>query len=397
MLTFLRNNLAWMLLAVMLSIGLWLVVTLDQNPTESNWFPSVQVEVKNLPSGVLPRTDLEPVRVRVSAPHDVWVAQVLTAEKIRATVDASTAGPGVTELPLTVTVGDSRAKIEAVDPPKAVIRLEPVKRREVPVRVRVNGSAPLGFEARDPNVNPQTVMISGPQGPVEQVSYVLAEVSIDGARNSVSQPVSLSPRAENGNPVEKVDVAPERAVVEVQVAQEIAYKTVPVVPQVVGTVSFGYQIVGVMVDPVTTTVAGDPRPLGEMSYLQTRPVDVSNAVGDVALNAEPLLQPGVTLTRSQDFLVRVLISPVEGSKTIEVAPQVKGAGERQVSVSPSAVQVTLSGPMPLLTQLKPQDVQVVVDVTDATTGTARIKPAIAAPPLLKLVGNTPGEVAVTVK
>jgi YbbR domain-containing protein len=397
MITFLRNNLAWMLLAVLLSVGLWLVVTLDQNPTESNWFPNVPVEVKNLPGAVLPRADVQPVRVQISAPHDAWTSGALSAEKIKAVVDASTAGPGVTELPLSVTIADPRAIVEAVDPPKAVVRLEPVKKREVPIKTRVNGAVPLGYEAREPNVNPQTVTISGPQGPVEQVAYVVAEVSLEGARSSISQPVSLLPRSVAGDPVDKVDVSPERAVVEIQVAQEIAYKTVPVVPQVVGTVSFGYQIVGVMVDPVTTTVAGDPRPLGDMSYLQTRPVDVSNAVGDVALNAEPLLPPGVTLTRSQSFLVRVLVSPVEGSKTIEVAPQIKGAGERQVSISPSAVQVTVSGPMPLLTQLKPQDIQVVVDVTGAATGTAKLQSAITVPSLIKLVGNEPRDIVVTIK
>jgi YbbR domain-containing protein len=397
MLTFLRNNVAWMLLAILLSIGLWLVVTLDQNPTESNWFANVPVEVTNLPGGVLPRADVQPVRVRISAPHDAWTTQALSAEKIKAVVDASTAGPGVTELPLTVTIGDARAKVEAVDPPKAVVRLEPVKKREVPVRARVSGAVPLGYEAREPKVSPPTVTISGPQGPVEQVAYVLAEVSLDGARSSVSQPVSLQPRTEGGDPVDKVGVSPERAVVEVQVAQEIAYKTVPVVPQVVGTVSFGYQIVGVMVDPVTTTVAGDPRPLGDMSYLQTRPVDVSNAVGDVALNAEPLLPQGVTLTRSQSFLVRVLVSPVEGSKTIEVAPQVIGNGERPVSLSPSSVQVTVSGPMPLLTQLKPQDIRVIVDVSGQPIGAVKVKPSIMVPSLLKLVGNEPREFSVTIK
>ena len=397
MLNFLRNNLAWMVLALLLSVGLWLVVTLDQNPTESYWFPSIPVEVRNLPSGVLPRADVEPVRIRVSAARDVWRAQTLSAEKIKAVADASTAGPGVTELPLSVTIGDVRAKIEEVDPPKVVVRLEPIKKREVPIRIRVSGSVPLGFEAMEAKVNPQTVIIAGPQGPVEQVAYALAEVSLDGARSSVNQPVSLSPRTEGGDVVEKVDVEPERAVVDVPIVQEIAYKTVPVVPQVVGTVSFGYQIVGVMVDPVTTTVAGDPRPLGEMSYLQTRPVDVSNAVGDVALTAEPLLPPGVTLTRSQSFLVRVLVSSVEGSKTIEVAPQIRGAGDRQVSISPSAVQVTVSGPMPLLTQLRPHEIQVVVDVTDSEVGTSRVRPVITAPSLLKLVGNEPSDVTVTIK
>jgi YbbR domain-containing protein len=80
-----------------------------------------------------------------------------------------------------------------------------------------------------------------------------------------------------------------------------------------------------------------------------------------------------------------------------VAPQIKGAGDHQVTLSPSAVQVTLTGPMPLLTQLRPQDVQVTVDVSNAPVGQQKIKPAVSAPSLLKLVGSSPYDIAVTIK
>jgi len=397
MLTFLRRNLAWMLLALMLSTGLWLVVTIDQNPTESNWFSSIPVEVKDVPTGLALRADVPPVRVRVSAPRDVWTARALPAEKLKATVDASTAGPGINQVPVVVTSADSRAKVEEVDPPKADLRLEPIKKKDVPVRVRTAGSVPLGYEASPARVTPSEVTVTGPQGLVEQVSHVLVEVSLDGVRNSISQAYQVTPQTDSGVTVERVTLGTEKVLVEIPIVQELGYKTVPVVPDVRGTVAFGYQIVGVMTDPATTTVAGDPRALGDLTYLQSRPIDVSGAVGDVAVSAEPALPTGVALARSQTLLVRVLVSPVESSKTLEVAPQVKGAGDHQVTVSPGAVQVTVSGPMPVLTRLRPQDVQVAIDATGLIVGTHNVKPTVSVPSLLKVVGTQPADVAVTVK
>ncbi len=397
MLTFLRRNLAWMLLALMLSTGLWLVVTIDQNPTESNWFTSIPVEVVNVPTGLAVRDAVDPVRVRVSAPRDVWTGRGLAAEKLKAVVDASTAGPGISELPVVVTSADSRAKVEEVEPAKAVLRLEPIKKRDVPVRVRTTGSVPLGYEAGAPKVTPAEVTVTGPQGLVEQVSQVTVEVSLDGVRSSVSQAYQVTLQTDSGAPVERVAVNPERVLVEIPVVQQLGYKTVPIVPVVKGTVAFGYQIVGVMPDPQTTTVAGDPRVLADLSYISTQPVDVSGATGDVAVSVEPALPTGVALARSQSLFVRVLVSPIESSKTIEVAPQIKGAGDHQVTLAPGAVQVTISGPMPVLTRLRPQDIQVVVDATGLVGGPYNVKPTVTVPSLLRLVGVQPAELSVTVK
>lgn len=397
MLTFLRQNLAWMILALVLSTALWLIVTLDQNPAESNWFPSIPVEVKDVPAGLTTRSDVLSVRVRVSAPRDVWASRLLLSDRFKAAVDASTAGPGITEAPVVVTSADSRAKIEEIDPARVVLRLEPIKKKDVPVRIRTAGAVPVGYSTRPPRVTPAEVTVSGPQGLVEQVAQVVVDVDLDGVRTSISQAYSVSPQTDTGTAVESVSLSAEKVLVEVTVVQELGYKTVSIQPQVVGTVGFGYQIVGIIVDPATTTVAGDPAALADLSFISTKAVDVSGAVGDVAVGIDPTLPSGVALARAQPLLVRVLISPVESSKTMEVAPSVRGAGDRQVSLGTGSVQVTVSGPMPVLAKLSPRDVQVVVDVSGLVPGPHTVKPVISLPQLLKLVVSVPAEIPLTVR
>ena len=150
--------------------GLWLVVTIDQNPIESNWF-NVPVEVKDVPSGMALRADVPPVRVRVSAPRDVWATRALPAEKFTAVVDASTAGPGHRRgdghrLLERQPGQDRRGRSGQSDPPA---RGHQEKRgpgpcpddRQRPTRLR--GAAGQGKPR-------PTCSVTGPQGLVEQVA-----------------------------------------------------------------------------------------------------------------------------------------------------------------------------------------------------------------------------------
>ena len=397
MLSFIKHDLTLLLLAALLSVTLWLVVTIEQNPSESNWFNSVAVEVTDLPANFVLRSELPVARVRVSAPRDIWLKRGLPTERLKATVDASKVGPGVNDVPIKVVSLEPLAKIEEIDPPKMSLRIEALKRKEVPVRVLTVGTVPLGYESRPPKVTPSEVAISGPQSLVDQVAGVVVEVPLDGVRESVSQDYRLAIENEAGQPVERVTAIPERVLVEVQVDQQLAYKTVSISPRVVGTPAFGYQIVGVMVDPSTTTIVGDPRAISEITFMATKPIDVSGVDGDVAVSAEPALPTGVTLARNQSVLVRVLVNAAESGKLIEVAPRIKGAGDRTVTISPNAVQVEVSGPMPLLAKLGPQDLQVVLDVTWLQPGTHTVKPSVIVPNLIRLVNVTPTEITIIIR
>ncbi|MBI2939739.1 MAG: hypothetical protein HYY04_04810 [Chloroflexi bacterium] len=396
MLSFLRRNLAWMLLAVLLSTGLWLAVVLEQNPEVPVSFASVPIQVKGIPTGLALANEIPTTRIWLIAPQDV--GPQLRPDRLRVEIDASKAGPGIQEVPVTVAVLDSRARLDRAEPSTVPLRLEAIRKKEVPVRVNLAGSVAFGFAARPPRVTPPTVTVHGPQGAVDQVAAVVVSTSLEGLRSSLSQGFAPVPATTAGTPVERVTLDPERVLVEVAVEQQVSYKTVPIAPQVAGTVAYGYQIVGILVEPTAVTVVGDPAVLMGMEYLQTRPVVVNGAEGDVAVSAEPALPPGVSLAVAQSMLVRVLVRPIESSKTMLIAPEVRGLSDQLTArVEPDGVQVTLSGPLPLLAQIRPEDVQVMVNATGLMTGTHTLRPAIGLPNLIKLVGMNPKEVRMTVR
>lgn len=398
MIGFLRQNLFWMLLSVVLSIGLWLTVTVEQNPRESNWFTSVPVDVLNVPSNLTLRSTPEPVRVLVSAPQDVWRSGGLGQDKISATADASAASAGLVQLPVTVTVHDPRASVETVDPQRIDLRLEALKEKDVPVRLLTSGDILTGFEIKSAETTPKTITVGGPQSLVDQVTFVQAIVSLEGARTSISQPFPVSPMSDTGPVVsDRLVIVPDRVQVDVSILPAPTYKALPVAPQIAGQVAIGYQIVGLLTDPSTITVTGSPEVLRDMTTLQTKPVSVAGANSDLALNADPDLPAGVTLARPQQILVRVLVDPIEGSKTVEVAPTIRHRGDQSVVVSPGSVEVTIVGPMPILATVHPQDIQVSIDVTTLAVGRYDLKPTITTPPLVRADYVTPDTLTVDVR
>src|SRR6476660_4139738 len=133
MLSFLRGNLPWLLLSIMISAGLWVLVTVEVDPVVTNTISNIQVEVQDAPKTVLVQPAALAVEVTVSAPSDVWPQ--LKVDKFRAILDASKVVPGAQDLPVKIISLDPRARVESWNPEKIALRVDPLQSKLVPVQV----------------------------------------------------------------------------------------------------------------------------------------------------------------------------------------------------------------------------------------------------------------------
>jgi YbbR domain-containing protein len=388
MLIFLQRNLAWMLLAAALATSLWVVVTTAQNPDVSQVFQSIQVNAENRPPDLVLRTEIPTVALTVAAPRDAW--QELRPANFRATVDLSGLGPGLQEVPVAVRTVDPRARIEEVSPVRVPVHLEPEVRREVPVRANVIGTLPSGYERQAPRLTPDVVVVRGPRSLVEQVVAVVADVDITGVTASISQPYRVVPQNANSERIDRLSLSSENVLVDVRVDRLRANKTVPVAPQSDGAVAPGYQVAGLRAAPSSVTVEGLPETVDRLDVVPTQPLELHNATGDVQGNVSLLLPEGVRLIRGSDVAVTVFVSPIQGSKVIEVAPTLEQPpATMRASTSPPSVRLTLEGPMPQLNALAPADVRITVNAAGLTAGTHRLQPRIVLPELVRLQRSEP--------
>jgi YbbR domain-containing protein len=400
------SNLGTAGLSLFLAVIIWMVAVSQQNPLISDTFEPIPIEVVNLPDNMVIFSDIpKSLQVTVRAPQSSW--RNLSADKFRAWVDLRGLEVGLHDVPLSVQCADRSIQILEKQPDSINIRLERLEEREFEVRARVADSPPLGYIDRTPTVTPSSALLRGPAPLVKQVSEVVAEVFLRGAKSTVKRVVELSARNEAGDTITGVNIIPQRVTVEVPVDQRFGYKDVSVRAMISGRVASGYWISNITVEPSTITLAGSPSVLASLpGYVETLPVDVEGATAEVtervALNlptgASVVLAGNEASADSNSILITVNVAAIEGGKTVQRAATIQGltTGLSAVS-SPAVVDVIVSGPLPRLQALKFNEVRVILDLYGLGPGTHKVIPSVVVPEGIKVVSLLPDTVEVEVK
>ena len=384
-------------LALALAAALWWVITTEQNPERNELFPSpIPVTVVNAPPSLVVTGEVPSVQAQVRAPTEAWSR--LRGSSFRATADASHAGPGSNELPVTLERLDPAIRGAEPVPSRVRIAMEESRQRTVPVRVNLSGAVPFGYSSGPSHVSPETVQVSGPASAVEQVQEALVEIPLDQLTLSVNnayQPVPVDARRQRVNGV-KVD--PPTVNVEVPVSQQVSYKEVGIRPVVRGKLASGYYLEPLEVNPPSTTVVGDPSQLAGVSYVETEAIDVSG-LSTTSVKQVPLKPPaGVTFLQPRPVAVTLRVSPIPATQVLQLAPTIVGLGPGLQLADPvGPVELTISGPAPTLQNLSARDFRVTLDLSGKEPGehTVPLQPQV--PPGFRLESMNPSSVTVSLR
>src|SRR5262249_36509005 len=143
---------------------------------------------------------------------------------------------------------------------------------------------------------------------------------------------------------------------------------------ITGTVASGYWVSNITVEPTTITIVGNPSTLEAVGgVIQTEPIDLSEAKASFLRRAGFVLPPGVTpFSATQSVLISIGVSPITGGQTVQRRVSTRGL-ERglQATIAPETVDVILSGPLPILQTLRLDDVQVFLDLANASKGAGK--------------------------
>jgi len=398
-LSWLVNNLPLMIMALILGALAWYVAVEETNPTVERRFPQpVPVTVTEVPEGLIVVGSVnERVQVTVRTTQLVWDS--LRVEDFDATVDLSGLSAGTHEVEVDVDLDKEPARIGEVSPEAVVVELDARRSVTVPVDIEIEGQPALGYVARSEQVEPRGVSVTGPSSYVTRVVDAFATVSIEGASGDVLESVDVRSRDEEGNTVPYVSLTPETVEVRIPVEPSGYHATLAVKAVLTGEVASGYRITDISIDPPTVTVFGNPDALAslEQGFIETRPVDVSDARDDVIVRPGLSTPQQVTLVPGQQVEVRVFVEAIQSSLTIVSTPEIQGLEPGYTAtVSPDTVQVILSGPLPQLESLSPEDVRVVLDLFELSVGTHQVEPEVVPPGQIEPEGVIPTTVQVRI-
>jgi YbbR domain-containing protein len=373
------SNVGTLIIALLLAVLVWVVASNEEDPLEERAYTRpVAIELRSAsPDLILTSVAVTRTTVTLSAPRSVW--ETLTDNQIHISADLSGLSAGQHDVALAWSVDAPAARITQLNPPSLSLILEERATRTRTVHLEVTGEPAPGYESGEATLSTPSVNVTGPASAVDRVSDILASVSIAGLKSDYNNEVTLRPVDASGKVVSGVSLDPLITQVLIPVTQKLGFRDVAVTVVITGQVASGYRITNfTAAPPIVTVSSSDPQKVSEIpGFVRTQPVDISNATDDISGPVALDLPEGVTLVGLVNVVVQVNIAAIESSVTLPVTLTLQGLEVGlSATTSPDTVNVLITGPLPVLSQLAPTDVRAVLDLTNLGPGTYSLTPQV---------------------
>ncbi len=373
------RSLAW---ALVLGLSVWIAAVTAADPDEVRTMAApVPLEVVGQDPSLVVTGELpKDVRLTVRAPRSVWDQLLASPDSVRAILDLSGVGAGEHRLSPQIQIDARPARVVTINPAAFNMRLEALDSRSLALQTTLSGQPAVGYQAGELILVPQEVVISGPASRVSLATRARVVVNLEGIRESIEQDYPVEVVDQNNAEIAGVAVQPPAVQVSMPVIRQGGFRDMAVKVLVRGQVEAGYRLDSISVfPPVVTVYSSDADLVSRLpGVVETQPLELNGASSNLSLRVSLVLPSGVSIVGEQNVLIQAGISPVQSSFTLTgQTVEIKGLAESMdVRVSPAVVDVILSGPIPILDTLRPQDVQVVVDVTNLAPGSYQLTPTV---------------------
>jgi YbbR domain-containing protein len=294
-------------------------------------------------------------------------------------------------VPVDVRPVDDQVRVLTKEPGSLDVELQPRASRAMTVALVIpdRETLPFSYEITgNPIVTPPQVTVTGPAEIMETLDRVEVSVPLRGARASVNEERPVVLKDADGNTLTGLTTDPDDVQISIPISQRFNTRDAAVHVVITGTVSPGYWISNINVEPKTVTLLGPPSTLEQIGgFVDTVPVDVTGAAGDIVRRV-PLAPPaGVSALNERGVSegsveVRITVVPQLSNLRLTLPVEVTGAQPTDtISKSPAFVDVLLSGPLPILNQVNadPKLVRVLVDATGLDPGSHDLTPTLITP------------------
>ena len=363
---------AYIMLALVIAVFLWVYVAQSQNPMTEKLF-EIPLEYNNLPAKMAVVDKVDTVKVRVQGYNGV--VENLDTKDISASVDLTDANIGqyVAKINIGLPAG---VQLISVSPVDIEVNIQELQSVTVPIEVDTSGvSAEDGYTLMTPSALTDAVKISGAKDNVAKISKAVVKIPEGVLTESYNGTLPVSVYDANGNSLDDLlTVMPETVEVVLPVVSDTPSKVAPISASLVGEPAEGYTVSRIVIAPNIVTAFASQYLLDNIDYVQTEAIDITGAKSNVTAKVGLISDDGVRLDIQDQIDVVVMIEK-EATRTfdnVQVKLTNSNTAYRYV-LSQEVVSVTVQGPASAVEQLAANNISVEADVAGLESGSRSIK------------------------
>ena len=398
-----KNKLLKILLATVLSIGLWFYVITVVSPESEKTYYDIPVVLQN--KNILSERGLmvvsDEMNVTLALKSDRTILNELNESNINVIVNvANIESPGTYKLTYNIVypgnISDNEISVQSSSTDLITMKIENRINKTVPVVVDYGDTAvPLGYTADKENaeLDHKEIEISGPESVVSQIEQAIIRVDLNNQTKTLAGEYQFALCDKQGEAVnaEKVTLSTETInfMLKIQKVKEITLKL-----DVIEGGGATSQNTTITMDTTLIQISGSDALLEGLDELVVGSVDLGMITEDASMTFPIVLPEGVTNQTGVEQVNVEIKLPELATKTVKVTKITYAHAPNGLSVEiiTKALQITVRGPESMIEQIQGTDLTVVVNLAEAQVGTVTTRAEVeinSAYPGVGVIGTYP--------
>ena len=319
-----NNKIANVILAFIISIGLWCYVVYAVNPVQKETFRDIPVQFVNEDvlneRGLAIANDTD-ITVDATVEGSRKVLAAMDSGSFTATADVSQCIAGTNSVAVDIRV-NKNASLASDSTVTVQINVEQLVTESRAVKVKYTGEAGSGREVEADLTGDKAVNISGAESLVAKVAYVAADVDISKIESTDQiMTAKLEPVDRSDNTVDNITLSQDTAEIKASLYHT---KKVPLTVNITGDPPTGYRYEGIKNED-TVVLRGSEAALSDITSVSTEYIDISGFTATTEVKLTLVLPDGVELSSKQK------------SPTAEI--YIEGEATSSISIKSSSINI----------------------------------------------------------
>lgn len=319
-----NNKIANVILAFIISIGLWCYVVYAVNPVQKETFRDIPVQFVNEDvlneRGLAIANDTD-ITVDATVEGSRKVLAAMDSGSFTATADVSQCIAGTNSVAVDIRV-NKNASLASDSTVTVQINVEKLVTESRAVKVKYTGEAGSSREVEADLTGDKAVNISGAESLVAKVAYVAADVDISKIESTDQiMTAKLEPVDRSDNTVDNITLSQDTAEIKASLYHT---KKVPLTVNITGDPPTGYRYEGIKNED-TVVLRGSEAALSDITSVSTEYIDISGFTATTEVKLTLVLPDGVELSSKQK------------SPTAEI--YIEGEATSSISIKSSSINI----------------------------------------------------------